>query len=74
MYYNKNTIRDNSLEDPAELLKEGRWTWDALWEMMTAFCDVEAEKYATDDWWFEGGFSLNISGESSACTSTANLS
>ena len=58
MFYNKNTIRDNALEDPAELLKEGRWTWDALWEMMTAFCDVEAEKYATDGWWFEGGFSL----------------
>lgn len=26
--------------------------------MMTKFCDVDAEKYATDGWWFEGGFSL----------------
>lgn len=58
MLYNKNTIRDNSLEDPVELLKEGRWTWDTFWEMMTKFCDVDSGKYATDGWWFEGGFSL----------------
>lgn len=58
MFYNKNTIRDNSLDDPAELLAEGKWTWDTFWEMMTKFCDVDAEKYATDGWWFEGGFSL----------------
>lgn len=58
MYYNKKTIEDNALPDPAELLKEGNWTWDTFWEMMTTFCDVEQEKYAVDGWWFEGGFSL----------------
>lgn len=58
MFYNKNTIRDNSLEDPAELLKEGSWTWDTFQDMMLQFCDRDAEKFATDGWWFEGAISL----------------
>lgn len=58
MFYNKNTIIDNDLDDPAELLAEGNWTWETFWSMMIKFCDVDSEKYATDGWWFEGGFSL----------------
>lgn len=58
MFYNKKTIVDNSLDDPAELLEQGKWDWDALWTMMTKFCNRDEEKFATDGWWFEGGISL----------------
>lgn len=57
MFYNRKTIRDNNLEDPAELLKEGNWNWDTFWDMMISFCDRDSEKFATDGWWFESGFS-----------------
>ena len=58
MFYNKRTITENGLDDPAELLAKGAWDWDALWKMMTQFCDRSQEKYATDGWWFEGAISL----------------
>lgn len=58
MFYNKKTIVNNGLDDPVELLEQGKWDWDALWNMMTQFCDREQKKFATDGWWFEGGISL----------------
>ncbi len=58
MFYNKNTIRDNDLDDPVELLNEGNWNWDTFKNMMLKFCNVDEGKFATDGWWFEGGFSL----------------
>lgn len=58
MFYNKKTILDNGLEDPAKLLEEGNWNWDTLWTMMTQFCDRDSGKFATDGWWFEGAISL----------------
>ena len=58
MFYNKRTIAENGLDDPAELLAKVAWDWDALWKMMTDFCDRSQEKFATDGWWFEGGISL----------------
>ena len=57
MFYNARTIEDNSLDDPMELAKAGNWTWDTFWDMMTKFCDRDEGKWATDGWWFEGGFS-----------------
>ncbi len=58
MFYNKKTIADNSLDDPAELLEQGNWNWDTFWDMMIKFCDREQDKFAVDGWWFEGAFSL----------------
>ena len=58
MIYNKNTIAQNNLDDPAELLEEGKWDWDSFKKMMTDFCDPEENKYAIDGWWFEQGFIL----------------
>ncbi len=58
MFYNKKTIINNGLDDPVELLEKGEWDWDALWKMMTQFCNRDEEKFATDGWWFEGGISL----------------
>ncbi len=58
MFYNKKTIEDNGLDDPAQLLADGNWNWDTFWKMMTDFCDRDQQKWATDGWWFEGAFSL----------------
>lgn len=58
MFYNKKTIVNNGLDDPVELLDQGKWDWDALWKMMTQFCNREEAKFATDGWWFEGAISL----------------
>lgn len=58
VYYNKKTIANNSLEDPAQLLAEGKWTWSTFRQMLLDFCDAEEKKYGVDGWWFEGGFSL----------------
>lgn len=58
MFYNKKTIINNGLDDPVELLEQGKWDWDALWKMMTQFCNREEQKFATDGWWFEGAISL----------------
>lgn len=58
MFYNKKTIADNGLDDPVDLLNQGKWDWDALWKMMTQFCNRDEGKFATDGWWFEGAISL----------------
>ncbi|MBE6901029.1 MAG: extracellular solute-binding protein, partial [Ruminococcaceae bacterium] len=58
MFYNKNTIAENGLPDPVELLNEGNWTWDTFNDMMMQFCDRDQGKFAVDGWWFEGAFSL----------------
>ena len=31
IYYNKDMLADSELEDPMELYKQGKWTWDALY-------------------------------------------
>lgn len=33
VFYNKNVVEDNNLEDPADLVDEGTWTIDAMMEM-----------------------------------------
>lgn len=57
MFYNKKTIADNGLDDPAELLAAGNWNWDTFRNMMVQFCNRDDNKFAVDGWWFEGGFS-----------------
>lgn len=56
MIYNKNTIEENGLNDPQQLLAENNWTWDTFKEMMYDFCDPEQDKYAIDGWWFVNAF------------------
>ncbi len=58
MIYNKNTISSNNLDDPAELLYDGKWDWNAFKKMMGDFCDPTEDRYAIDGWWFEQGFVL----------------
>lgn len=58
MIYNKKTIEENGLQDPAKLVAEDNWTWDTFYDMMLQFCDRSKEQFAIDGWWFEGAFSL----------------
>lgn len=58
MIYNKRTMEENGLDDPAELFAEGNWTWDTFREMCVEYCDREADKFAYDSWYFETQFVL----------------
>ncbi len=58
--YNKNTIEENGLKDPAELLEKGEWTWDTFQEQLEQFVDVENGYYGLDGWWFENGLSRTV--------------
>lgn len=39
VYYNKNLIETYGLDDPYELWKKGKWTWDKLWALCKEFID-----------------------------------
>ena len=56
--YNKNTITENGLPDPAQLLEEDNWTWDTFYDMMTQFCSRADEKFGIDGWEFENAFAV----------------
>lgn len=58
MIYNKKTIEENGLADPAELLAEGNWTWDTFREMCLEYCNRDDDKFAYDSWYFETQFIL----------------
>lgn len=51
--YNKQTIDENGLDDPAELLEQGKWDWDAFRKMCVDYCSREEDKFAYDSWYFE---------------------
>ncbi|MBO6302916.1 MAG: extracellular solute-binding protein [Ruminiclostridium sp.] len=56
--YNKKTIEENGLPDPAQLLDEGNWTWDTFYDMMSKFCSRPDEKFGIDGWEFENAFAV----------------
>lgn len=51
--YNKQTLEENGLDDPAELLEQGKWDWDAFRKMCVDYCSREEDKFAYDSWYFE---------------------
>ncbi len=53
--YNKKTVEEAGLTDPAELYANGEWTWDAFHDMLKSYVDVENEKFGIDSWWYEFG-------------------
>lgn len=53
VYYNRNTIESMGFDDPADLLKDGNWTWDSFKNMLLDFCDVDGEQYGLDGWFNE---------------------
>ena len=50
--YNKKTIEENGLEDPAELYWKDEWTWTKFSEMCTQFADPDAGKAGIDGDWY----------------------
>lgn len=57
LIYNKTTIEENGLKDPAELLEKGEWNWKTFQEQLEQFVDVENGFYGLDGYWFENGLS-----------------
>ena len=53
VYYNRQTIEAYGLDDPADQLEEGTWTWDAFKQDLLEFCDVDAGNYGLDGWFNE---------------------
>lgn len=53
VYYNRQTIEAYGLDDPADQLEEGTWTWDAFKQDLLEFCDSEAGNYGLDGWFNE---------------------
>jgi ABC-type glycerol-3-phosphate transport system substrate-binding protein len=58
--YNRKTIQEAGLDDPADLYKKGKWTWDAFEKMLDKFVDNDNEHYGMEGWWFEFGFMNTI--------------
>ncbi|MBR6107627.1 MAG: extracellular solute-binding protein [Oscillospiraceae bacterium] len=55
--YNRDTIEENGLKDPAKLFEKGEWTWDTFQQQLTQFVDVDNGQFGIDGWWFEAGLS-----------------
>ena len=53
--YNRKTMQEAGLEDPADLYEKGEWTWDAFQSMLESFVDTDNQRYGIDGWWFEFG-------------------
>ncbi len=59
--YNRKTVQEAGLTDPAELYKRGEWDWNAFEDMLKSFVDTENQHYGIDGWWFENGL-INTTG------------
>ena len=59
--YNRKTIQEAGLTDPAELYENGEWDWNAFESMLQSFVDVDKQHYGIDGWWFEFGL-MNTTG------------
>ncbi len=55
--YNRDTMEENGLDDPAKLFNEGKWDWKAFQNQLKQFCDPENGQFGIDGWWFEAGLS-----------------
>lgn len=58
--YNRKTVAEAGLEDPADLYARGEWTWDTFQDMLERYVDNDNEKYGIDGWWFEFGLMNTI--------------
>jgi len=53
--YNRKTVQEAGLPDPAELYYNNEWTWDTFEDMLDKFVDPSNQRYGIDGWWFEFG-------------------
>ncbi len=58
--YNRKTVQEAGLDDPADLYANGDWTWDTFEGMLESFCDPDNQRYGIDGWWFEFGLMNTI--------------
>ncbi|MGN0665643.1 MAG: ABC transporter substrate-binding protein [Huintestinicola sp.] len=59
VFYNKQTIEANGLDDPWELYEAGNWNWNTFKDMLMTFVDPDAEQYGLDGWFFQNPLSLS---------------
>ncbi len=45
MFYNRTRLKELKLQDPQELARQGKWTWDKFHEYCKAATDAASEKY-----------------------------
>ena len=50
--YNKKTIEENQLDDPAELYKNDKWTFNKFAKMCIEFTDKTKDKYGLDGYFY----------------------
>lgn len=51
--YNRTTVEEAGLTDPAELYAKGEWNWNTFQDMLLQFCDPAKGHYGIDGYWFE---------------------
>lgn len=59
--YNRKTMQEAGLDDPAVLFENEKWTWDTFQKMLEKFVDTSNQRYGIDGWWFEFGL-MNTTG------------
>lgn len=55
--YNRDTIEEYNLDDPAELYAQGKWDWNAFKRLLSEYCDAENSLYGIDGFWSESALS-----------------
>ena len=45
VFYNKKIFKDNRMEDPADLIAKGQWTWEKFVEMGQKYIKAHPDKY-----------------------------
>lgn len=56
LVYNRDTIEMHGLDDPYELFLEGKWDWNAMYDMLVAYCNADEDRYGIGGWWPEYAF------------------
>ncbi|MDO5558850.1 MAG: ABC transporter substrate-binding protein [Oscillospiraceae bacterium] len=56
--YNKKTIEEYGLDDPADLYEQGKWDWDSFKRLLSEFVDTDNGLYGIDGYWTEAALSL----------------
>ncbi len=59
--YNRKTIQEAGLDDPAVLYENDQWTWDTFQGLLEKYVDTSNQRYGIDGWWFEFGL-INTTG------------
>ncbi len=60
--YSRKLCQENGLEDPYSLYSQGKWDWDAMFDLMLQFKSQNSEHYGIAGW-FEQGL-LHSTGQS----------